>query len=84
MGIQRPKQPSYTANHEPWDAATIHYYATTLGVDKNNICCICLKVVEVQILKGSGVCSELCRKDRDNDHEPFIPVNLKVHEGEDK
>lgn len=37
----------------------------------SNICCICGKVIEVQIFKNSGVCSEMHRKDRDNDHLPF-------------
>lgn len=33
-------------------------------------CSECGKEVKVQIFKNTGVCSENCRKDRDNDHEP--------------
>lgn len=41
-------------------------------------CKICRKKIVVQIFKGTDVCSEKCRKDRDNDHEPFIAVNIKL------
>lgn len=34
------------------------------------VCSECGKKIKVQIFKNSGVCSELCRKDRDNDHGP--------------
>ena len=37
---------------------------------KRERCTICKKPVMVQIFKGTGLCSDLCRKDRDNDHEP--------------
>jgi len=45
--------------------------AKSLGLASNQICCMCLKVITVQIFKNAGVCSENCRKDRDNDHQPF-------------
>lgn len=41
----------------------------------NNVCCICGKDIKVQIFKNSGVCSELCRKDRDNDHDVARAIN---------
>lgn len=46
------------------------------------LCGQCGREIEVQIFKGTGVCSEQHRKDRDNDHAPFKAVNLRVHEGE--
>ena len=36
----------------------------------NTHCCICGIEIEVQIYKNTGVCCELHRKDRDNDHGP--------------
>lgn len=45
--------------------------AQALGVAENMICCMCLELIRIQIFKGTGVCCEHCRKDRDNDHEPF-------------
>lgn len=41
-------------------------------------CIMCGQKIRMQIFKGTGVCCEQCRKDRDNDHEPFQPVNLKI------
>ena len=41
----------------------------------NSHCQICAKPILVQIFKGSGVCSELCRKDRDNDHDVARAIN---------
>lgn len=37
---------------------------------KRERCKICHKPVMVQIFKGTGICSDLCRKERDNDHLP--------------
>ena len=45
----------------------------------NDICCVCLEPIKVQIFRNSGVCCEAHRKIRDNDHEPFKAVNLNVH-----
>lgn len=36
----------------------------------NTHCCICGEEIVVQIYKNTGVCCELHRKDRDNDHQP--------------
>lgn len=55
----------------PWPKHVIETTAKQFNVDHLNICCMCLKPIKVQIMKNSGVCSELCRKDRDNDHVPF-------------
>jgi hypothetical protein len=41
------------------------------GCAKSDICIICGKKIVLQIFRNSGVCCELHRKDRDNDHEPF-------------
>lgn len=48
-------------------------YALTMNdvINRTNVCCICGKDIKIQIFKGTGVCSENCRKDRDNDHAPF-------------
>ena len=37
---------------------------------KRERCTICKKPVMVQIFRGTGLCSELCRKERDSDTEP--------------
>jgi len=34
-------------------------------------CCMCGKKIKTQIFKGTGVCGENCRKNRDNDHESW-------------
>lgn len=44
--------------------------ARYLKVSINDICEICGKHIQVQIFKGEGICSTLCKKARDNDHEP--------------
>lgn len=36
----------------------------------NTHCCVCGTEIKVQIYKNTGVCCELHRKDRDNDHGP--------------
>jgi hypothetical protein len=33
-------------------------------------CTICTKPVQVQIMKGTGICSEKCRKIRDGEANP--------------
>lgn len=38
---------------------------------KRNHCSICSKEIKTQIYKGTGVCSENCRKERDNDKKPW-------------
>jgi len=55
---------------KPYSKQVIADEALRAEVSENNICCMCLNVIEIQIYKGTGVCSEQCRKDRDNDHEP--------------
>lgn len=67
-----------------WNERRIQQSAKIHGRLVNDVCCICLRKITTQIYRNSGVCSEQCRKDRDNDHAPFQPVNLRVHEGEDK
>ena len=37
-------------------------------------CKICGKPIQVQIFRNTGVCSELCRKKRDND---WLPTGMK-------
>lgn len=48
---------------------------------KMEICAVCSRAVLTMTFKGSGVCCEDCRKDRDNDHEParltFYPKGLE-------
>lgn len=63
MVINNKKQPY------PLDIRQVQ--AAKHGVTLNNICCMCLKKIKVQIMKNTSVCSERCRKDRDNDHLPF-------------
>ena len=48
--------------------------ASKLKVSTNNICCMCLTEIKVMAFKNTGVCSEDCRKDRDNDHEPATGI----------
>lgn len=40
------------------------------GVDRRDICVVDLKVIQAMAFKGSGVCSENCRKTRDKE-----PIN---------
>lgn len=35
-----------------------------------DLCIMCGKKVVTMIFRGTGVCCEDCRKDRDGDHEP--------------
>lgn len=49
----------------------IERLAEFYGVSQNNVCCICGGKIEMQIFKNTSVCSELCRKDRDHDWQPF-------------
>lgn len=37
----------------------------------NQICVICLEVIELMTFKNTGVCCESHRKIRDNDLQPF-------------
>ena len=82
--MARTTHPRYQPNHKPWPEDVVEVRATEGDLRPNEVCCICLRKIKVQIWKNSGICSEQCRKDRDNDHEPFQPVNLRIHEGEDK
>lgn len=63
---------------KPYSKEAILTAAITNKVSYNQICCICLKVITMQIFKNTGVCCENHRKDRDNDHEVFRAVNIKV------
>lgn len=44
---------------------------------RTEACTECGKNVEVMCFRGTGICSENCRKDRDNDHSPFIAIASK-------
>lgn len=44
--------------------------AQLLKVHPNQICTVCLNLIEMQIFKNTGICCEQHRKDRDNDHLP--------------
>ena len=52
------------------DIKAIAWTAKHFGLKKRDICILCLKPIKTIAFKGTGVCSENCRKDRDNDHEP--------------
>ena len=39
-------------------------------------CTVCGKKIEVQIMKNSGVCGEICRKKRDGEISNEMPTNL--------
>lgn len=41
--------------------------AKALQLEANNICVVCTAVIEVMAFKGTGVCSELHRKERDGE-----------------
>ena len=41
---------------------------------KNDKCSVCGKPTKVAIFRGTGVCSENCRKSRDND---WLPTGMK-------
>lgn len=56
---------------KPFSPEVVAEAAKLHNVTENNICCICLKPIKVMVFKNTGVCSELHRKDRDNDHLPF-------------
>ena len=66
-----------------WPAKTIIEVAQMLSVPPREICCICLAKIEVMAFRGTGTCCEQHRKDRDEDHEPFKAVGLKIHEDEE-
>lgn len=38
-------------------------------MSEEEICIQCAKPVKVQIMKGTGICSELCRKERDGEKD---------------
>lgn len=52
----------------PFHPEIIAKEAKDLGVQPHDLCCMCLKKIETMCFRFTGVCSELCRKDRDNDH----------------
>lgn len=52
----------------PLSKIQLSHCAITQNCAIHDLCVMCGRKVEVQILKGSGVCCEQCRKDRDRDH----------------
>jgi hypothetical protein len=52
----------------------IRLAAEDKGVDENMICTVCLATIQVMSFKGTAVCSELCRKRRDNEYTPMDQV----------
>lgn len=55
----------------PLTAYWIKQLAEFYGTLVNNVCVMCGAEIEMMAFKNTGVCSENCRKDRDNDHQPF-------------
>lgn len=53
-----------------FDVVAVQRSAERWGLPYNAICIMCLGVIKVTAFKGTHVCSENCRKDRDNDHTP--------------
>lgn len=53
---------------EPLTDVQLAHCAITQNCAIHDLCVMCGRKPEVQIYKGSGVCCELCRKDRDRDH----------------
>lgn len=45
------------------------------NVKMKEVCVIDGNLITVMIFKGTNVCSENCRKVRDNDHEPARALN---------
>lgn len=39
---------------------------------KSDVCSQCGAEIQVMIFKGTGVCCELCRKQRDGDTQPWV------------
>lgn len=37
------------------------------GVDRRNICVVCLEAIQIMSFKGTGVCGEIHRKIRDGE-----------------
>lgn len=60
----------FKSDGRQFNVPSIHAAAKAHGVLANNICCMCLSKITIQIFKNSGVCCEQHRKDRDNDHAP--------------
>ena len=56
---------------KPLPQIELAHKALDLHCNMKDLCTMCGKKITTQIYKGSGVCSENCRKDRDDDHEPF-------------
>ena len=52
----------------PLTPIQLAHCAVTQGCKVSELCVMCGIKIETMSFKGTGVCSELCRKDRENDH----------------
>jgi len=41
-------------------------------------CSVCKKPIQVTIFRGTGLCSENCRKDQANEPTKFMPIQKKT------
>lgn len=55
---------------EPLSQIKRAHIALNENVSIKEICIMCGRRIKTLIFKGTGVCCEDCRKDRDGDHEP--------------
>ncbi len=66
MKAEKPKQLS---------RVKLTHLALKHGGSIKDYCVMCGSKIKVQIFKGTGICSENCRKDRDDDHAPARALN---------
>jgi hypothetical protein len=55
---------------EPLSPVQLAHKALEQYCQIKELCTMCGAKIKTLIFKGTGVCSEDCRKDRDGDHEP--------------
>jgi hypothetical protein len=54
----------------PLSPVVLAHYALKQNCKISELCIMCGKRIRTAIFRGTGVCCEDCRKDRDGDHEP--------------
>jgi len=57
-----------TGKRDQLPKAVVEDIAQDYSVPVKNVCTNCGGIIQVMCFRGTGVCSEICRKDRDGDH----------------
>lgn len=55
---------------KPLSSVALAHKALQQNCNVRDLCKMCGTKIKTLIFRGTGVCSEDCRKDRDGDHEP--------------